>query len=115
MKISFIDVPEIKRDEISKTVENFIKKHQLNLDLTVSVSFVSSDKIRLINNKYRKIDQSTDVLSFPIWNNSAEIPSCGEINLGEIIICPEKINSQNSLIFLVNHSLKHLIGIHHKL
>ncbi len=115
MKIHFIDVLKSREKEISETIKKFVQKHKLNNELSISITFLSPNKIQKINKQYCKIDKSTDVLSFPIWNNLSEIPSEGAVNLGEIIICPEKTDIEKKLVFLVNHSLKHLIGIHHNI
>lgn len=100
----------------------FADKHHINPDLTVCFSFITATRIRTLNSKYRKIDKTTDVLSFPLWNDLASIPSKGEVNLGDVYICPTVISSnaklaglkfEEELRHIIRHSLNHLIGIHH--
>lgn len=111
MEVDFINVPEKYRSLIKKTSGEFQKKFRLNPHSAVNVEFTTAEKIRHLNKKYRKIDKPTDVLSFPIWKNLEEIPKTGKVLLGDIIICPSE--GDGNLQNLVEHSLKHLVGIHH--
>lgn len=60
-----------------------------------------------LNSNFRKIDKVTDVLSFPMLNykapgdfsevgddNDTISPDSGEIMLGDIVLCKEKILAQ---------------------
>lgn len=98
--------------KVVKTAEKFIKAKGINHQASLNVFFVSKRKIRALNRKYRKLDSSTDVLSFPVWHSLKEIPKEGEVSLGDIFICPEETDLDN-LTFLIEHSLDHLIGKHH--
>jgi probable rRNA maturation factor len=95
-----------------KTVKDYLVEKSLNPNAKVSVFFVCQTKIRKLNKKYRQIDESTDVLSFPIWENLKDIPKSGEVALGDIFICLDNMGD-HSLEFLIRHSLDHLIGKHH--
>ena len=101
----------------------------------VNVSIVDLDMIKQINSLHRKIDTPTDVLSFPLLeykspadfeNLSDDItnfnPESGELELGDIVICYDKVLSQaeeynhstkRELAFLVAHSMLHLFGYDH--
>lgn len=99
--------------------------------LSLSVSFVSEDRIRELNRSYRSKDSVTDVLSFPMYSGVEEIRDRiamdedmddFEISLGDVVICREKIVSQaeeyghsqtRELIYLFVHSLLHLLGYDH--
>lgn len=50
-----------------------IKNKILGKNYDLSIGFVSSKKQKEINNKYRKINKTTNILSFPISKNSGEI------------------------------------------
>lgn len=93
--------------------------------LEVGVNYISSAKIKTLNSRYRHIDKSTDVLSFPIYKNIKQIQASPNLtnNLGDIFVClPEaKKNAQEKnisldeeIIFLIVHGLKHLLGFHHR-
>ena len=75
-----------------------------------------------VNREYRGIDKVTDVLSFPQFENMGEMPSDGEICLGDVVICDEKVRQQaeeyghsydRELVYLFVHSLLHLAGYDH--
>jgi len=80
----------------------------------ISLSFVSADEIRQLNNQYRQKNASTDVLSFPADSSG--------IITGDIVICPEIAIAQASeyghsvdreMAFLTAHGLLHLMGYDH--
>ncbi len=79
----------------------------------ISIAFVDNNKIRELNNKFRKVDEVTDVLAFPM----------GEEILGDIIISKERALTQSEdyghslkreICYLVTHGILHLLGYKHK-
>ncbi len=113
MKVNFFGVDKIYRSSIDKTVNQFALKKNLNSKLIVNIQFVSKQKIKGLNKKYRHLDEATDVLSFPIWKNIKEMPKSREVILGDIVICPQMSDLDKNLKKLIEHSLNHLIGVHH--
>lgn len=93
---------------VKKTVEKFLKFYKIK-NKEVSIAFIGDAAIKKINNKYRKINAPTDILSFE-----------GEDNfLGEILINYGQIkkqakeyglNARQELLFILVHGLFHLIG-----
>jgi probable rRNA maturation factor len=85
----------------------------------VSLVFTENNAIQKLNREYRKIDSSTDVLSFP----SDEIdPMTNSRYLGDIIISVEKAKEQSllagrpfldELSMLIVHGCLHLCGLDH--
>ena len=78
----------------------------------ISIAFVNNEKIKELNNKFRNINEVTDVLSFPM----------DEEILGDIIISAERALSQSKdyghsfkreICFLFVHGLLHLLGYDH--
>ena len=51
----------------------YIKEEILGSNYDLSVGFVSAREQKSINNKYRNIDKTTNILSFPLSKNSGEI------------------------------------------
>lgn len=98
--------------------ENFTESAEIN------ISFVDDESIRQINNEFRLVDKSTDVLSFPMGENGEyDInPENGCKMLGDIVISVEHAISQAELFghsnereigYLTVHSVLHLLGYDH--
>ena len=98
--------------------ENFTESAEIN------ISFVDDESIRQINNEFRNIDKSTDVLSFPMGENGEYDvnPENGCKMLGDVVISVEHAISQAELFghsnereigYLTVHSVLHLLGYDH--
>lgn len=94
----------------------------LNDNIEVSITFVSDEEIRGINNDYRGIDKVTDVLSFLQYESPKDIPEDGLCILGDVVISINKAKEQaldfghsldRELVYLYVHSLFHLLGHDH--
>ncbi len=105
----------------------------IDRDCQVSVTLTDSEGIKEINSQFRGIDSETDVLSFPMieFDTPAEEecitedcldPDTGLVNLGDIMLCHERICSQaadfghsekREFAFLIVHSMLHLLGYDH--
>lgn len=90
----------------------------------VNVTFVDDFEIRYINNEFRSIDASTDVLSFPLGENGVyDInPETNAKMLGDVVISVEHAFAQADLYghgidreigYLTVHSMLHLLGYDH--
>lgn len=90
----------------------------------VNVTFVDDNQIRALNLEYRKIDSSTDVLSFPMGNGGVFDldPDTGAFVLGDIVISLEHAQEQadkyghslqHEVAFLTAHSMLHILGYDH--
>jgi probable rRNA maturation factor len=91
---------------------------------TVNVALVSDGSIRTLNRRYRGIDRTTDVLSFPAESfpqasSSSRVPSF----LGDIVIARGVAKRQaraaghpeaTELKVLALHGLLHLLGYDHE-
>ncbi len=90
-----------------------------------SLSFVSSEEIQELNNRYRHIDRPTDVLSFACDTEADDDFGDEEselFELGDVIIAPEVARAQceefattfaDELDLLVVHGMLHLLGYDH--
>jgi probable rRNA maturation factor len=103
--------------------------------LQVSVSFVGPISIRRLNREFREIDETTDVLSFPMLemkNGSIDQPltaadfdqseGLNVVFLGDVIINIDQAYRQaeeyghsreREVSFLIIHSILHLLGYDH--
>ncbi|MBQ5437502.1 MAG: rRNA maturation RNase YbeY [Firmicutes bacterium] len=93
-------------------------------DVSLSVTIVGKDEIRVLNRDYRNVDSVTDVLSFPAYGDEEEISleEGEELSLGDVVICEERAREQaeeyghsfdRELIYLFTHSVLHLLGYDH--
>ena len=99
-----------------------IKKPEI---VEISISSLSSNDMKEQNKMHRGIDSSTDVLSFPLWENNGEfIPEtdCPILLLGDILLCPEEISENaaengkeyfEELCLVLAHSFLHLLSWDH--
>ncbi len=104
-----------------------IKKDILGKDYSLSVAYVSENKSRELNKKYRKKDRPTNVLSFSLRENFGELVICKAVVKNEVaemkasIKKGKKNNKENNLGknfdewlgFLVIHGMLHLKGYVH--
>ncbi len=108
-------------------------------DAELSILFVNDRQMKELNHKYRSIDKTTDVLSFP--QHSAKVPKClstkanekkvyglwdygtKELLLGDVVINLQAAKRQASehglsfageLQWLLVHGVLHLIGYDHE-
>lgn len=120
-----IKVPVGIRLLIRKCCTAVLVSEKFKKNAEISVSFVDNKNIQQLNNKYRHIDKSTDVLSFPLgengvfdYNNETE-----SYMLGDIVISLETAEYQSKIYghslqreigFLTVHSMLHLLGYDHE-
>ena len=107
----------ISQKKLKSLLRRLIDHYKLE-DPEVTLVFVGTRAIRTLNRRFRKRDVPTDVLSFPIGEESID----GKFYLGDIVISvPQaftQCSSQNhglerELEFLVIHGFLHLLGFKH--
>ena len=106
------------KKDLLKILKYISKEIDTKSKIVVSLNIFDSEEMKNINNKYRKIDKTTDVLSFP---QNEEFMK--EYDLGDIIINGDILKEQaesidsdenTELKFLFMHGLLHLIGYDHQ-
>ena len=121
---------------IEKVAVKTLSMLECPYEVEVNVVITDSEGIRQYNRDYRDIDKETDVLSFPAVDYEAPAdfslveeheldyinPDSGELFLGDIMLCTERIFSQaqeyghtvfREFAFLIAHSMLHLLGYDH--
>ena len=112
-----------------KRLEKDLSKALLHLQLQsceLSVLFVNSRRMKLLNTLYRGIRKDTDVLSFPLMDEQSQHgPTInGPYILGDIVISVPKAVEQaeefkvsfyDELLRLLVHGLLHLTGYDHEI
>ncbi len=120
-----IKLPTGTRLLIRKACTATLKLEGFDDPAEVEVTLVNDDTIREMNSKFRNIDASTDVLSFPLGENGVydQNPETAAKMLGDIVISVEHAVSQADLYghgieremaFLTVHSMLHLLGYDHE-
>ncbi len=94
--------------------------------ISFDIVLTNNTEIQRINKEYRKKDVPTDVITFAIFADSPAEERFiidGEINLGEIILSVDKIESQanennktltDELYYIISHGILHLLGYDHQ-
>lgn len=115
--------PEDFERLIEDCTRTSLEEEEIDDDAEVSVTLVDNARIREMNAEFRDIDKETDVLSFPMGDESFDVnPDNDAILLGDIVISLEKAQAQaeeyghsfrREAAFLITHSLFHLLGYDH--
>ncbi len=117
-----VDAQAIK-DAVTKSLDLRVQS-----DTEVSISIVGDRRMKMLNSLYRKIETTTDVLSFPQNDPSQPTtpfvpPPDGMIRLGDIVVSypqavieagEDNVLVLDKIIELVLHGLEHLLGNHHE-
>lgn len=107
--------------EMNKYLKKCLKMEKVK-NSEFNVIIVDNKKIKELNTKYRKINKTTDVISFALEDKKEETFSLEKRILGDIYISVEKAKQQateyghslkRELSFLAVHGLLHLLGYDH--
>jgi len=113
---------KVNRKRIKASIAEVLYEQGVVTPTEVSIAIVGDRKMHALNLKYRNLDKTTNVLSFPLSEGEQTPLPADTIRLGDIIISyPEVIREageQDKLVDervdeLVKHGLLHLLGIHH--
>jgi|LGVE01.1.fsa_nt_gb probable rRNA maturation factor len=126
---SDLDVNECLLEEIEFVMTRTLLHQEIGIECEISFSFVDSKEIQSLNQEYRGINKSTDVLSFPMYDHLIDQLEeviqnnrCLPLLIGDIVINTEqaKIQAeeyghslQRELCYLSVHSVLHLLGYDH--
>ena len=117
---------------IRQAIRRAVRPYGLPRDAEVHLAFVSDEEMRALNKRFRRIDKTTDVLSFgeaiPARDrgatavahiNGRRAENGGRFDLGEILISPQQAFRQarrrkrpvmEEVAFLAAHGVLHLLG-----
>ena len=111
---------------IDKKINNFNKKNK-NYEKNIiycTLMLSNSIEIKKLNQKFRKKNKSTDVLSFPFYKKKkllTKLKKNKKIYLGDIIVNLSKIKNKKNISNFKSefnrlwvHGLTHLFGYDHK-
>jgi len=139
VKIDWIDedeqvsAPELP-DLLNAVAQQVLKEEGIELDVSLTMTFVTEEEMQRINRDYRQVDSVTDVLSFPMIEGflrdkrDRELigsidPENGCVFLGDLVLCPKRIREQaqdfghgerREFGYMCAHGLLHLLGYDHE-
>lgn len=114
-----IAVTQALRGLIRRAVNGALRYEGFEKPAEVSVTLTDAESIRELNAEYRDKDAVTDVLSFPIFDDTEDEVAV----LGDIVLCLERASEQavefghsfeREVAFLTVHSVLHLLGYDHE-
>lgn len=119
----------VNRKRVRAAISRVLDEKKVKGDMEVSVIVVGDRMMKSLNKKYRKLDKTTDVLSFPLneansdYKNSFVNPPDGFLRLGDIVISypqavqeasEENVFVDDKVDELAAHATLHLLGYHHE-
>ncbi len=129
-QIEFEEARDFPQERMAQAITHVLDLHDLDPQSAITVVITDDDAVRILNQKYREVDASTDILSFPA-DPMPELPDDLEIDLdeeesqaylGDLIIAYPYTRHQaeeaghaldDELALLVVHGTLHLLGYDH--
>ncbi|MGB4504205.1 MAG: rRNA maturation RNase YbeY [Syntrophaceticus sp.] len=113
---------------IKEALEKVLEEEGFSRDFIdvaeVSMVFVDDEKMAVLNERYRGVVGTTDVLSFPMMDDEDVDGFQDEFLLGDIVISVPRALEQaqeyghpfvKEMLFLAVHGMLHLLGYDHEL
>jgi probable rRNA maturation factor len=132
MRIAIAGEAPCELAPIRQAIRRAVRSYGLPPDAEVHLAFVPDEVMRALNKRFRRIDKTTDVLSFgeaiPARDRGVRAASHiearraengGSFDLGEIVISPNQAEKQarrrkkpvvEEVAFLAAHGVLHLLG-----
>lgn len=127
---------DVNKDAIRATVESVLGRFRLRGKVEVGINVVGDRMMTDLNRRYRNIDGTTDVLSFPLEDVTPQktLPKERKVKvgfvktpdrtlrLGDVVVSyPQAMMNASEagipldqeISTLIEHGLNHLFGIHH--
>lgn len=105
----------VERKRIRQVVNSVLKEKGVEGEVEVSLSIVGDRKMKTLNQRYLKREQTTSILSFPLENASessglgfAESPD-GILRLGDVVISyPQALKAAAEKNILIDDQIERL-------
>ncbi|MBN2794165.1 MAG: rRNA maturation RNase YbeY [Clostridia bacterium] len=120
---SALEIDEKIETMIEDLVQLCLESESIEMDGEVSIMFVDDKEIHALNKVHRNKDSSTDVLSFPQYDDLKSLAiNDPYVILGDVVISTETAMRQaeeynhpleREIGFLLVHSMFHLFGYDH--
>lgn len=110
---------------VRRAAEVVLDSEGMNVPLEVGIVIADDETVRKLNNRYRGLDETTDVLSFSFLEGTEEevVPPNELMNLGEVIVSYPQAERQaaeanhpveQEISLLIIHGVLHLLGYDHE-
>jgi probable rRNA maturation factor len=109
VEVSNRSATEVDADAVVRFARDVLAEEGL-AEGDLGIAFVDSDEIRGLKREHLGVDESTDVLSFPIDGREV-LPDGVPRQLGDVVLCPEVIGAEWRAPLV--HGLLHLLGYDH--
>lgn len=121
----------VNKNAIQTTVQDVLHRYKINSQVEIGISIIGDRKMHEINRKYRGLDSTTNILTFAMEDATVIthlrgfgfVPAPDQIlPMGDILISypqakedarVEGVTVDDEINFLVEHGVKHLLGLHH--
>lgn len=119
IQVKASDKKQVDKEALIQTAQSVLEVLDRNTDEELSIIITDDDQLRRLNRNFRGIDETTDVLAFPMGQVE---PDTGRLYLGDILISLEQARAQaeahgnslnDELKLLVVHGTLHLLGYDH--
>ena len=113
----------VLRKRINAVVSSVLQEQAIISSVEVSIAIVGDRKMRTLNKKYRNLDQTTNVLSFPLSEGKSTVLPSNVLHLGDIVLsypqvvreaAEEEVLVDDKIDELIKHGMLHLLGLHHE-
>ncbi len=113
---------KVNRKKIKQAIHEVLDDKKVTSPCEVSLAFIGDRKMRSLNKKFRNLDKTTNILSFPLGEGEQTPLPAGVMRLGDIIISYPQVIKESAeedmmvddrIDLLVRHGLLHLLGEHH--
>lgn len=113
---------KVNRTKIKEAIHDVLDRKGITSKCEVSLAFIGDRKMHALNLKFRNLDKTTNILSFPLSEGEQTPLPSGVIRLGDIVISYPQIIKEaardemmvdDKINELVQHGLLHLLGEHH--
>lgn len=113
---------KVNRKKIKEAIIDVLDRKSISSKCEVSLAFIGDRKMHALNLKFRNLDKTTNILSFPIAEGEQAPLPTDIMRLGDIVLSYPQIIKESArdemmvddkINELVQHGLLHLLGEHH--
>lgn len=114
---------KVNRKRIKSTIQRVLTDNKVTTPVEVSIAVIGDRKMRSLNMKYRKLDKTTNVLSFPLSEGESSYPGEDIMRLGDVVVsypviikeaARDEVLVDEKVDELLSHGMLHLLGLHHE-